>query len=57
MSEREKTTEELLYELHDLMQHEKIRKLQCDTNGNLLLDPLNLHDILWYEKDEDYDVF
>lgn len=55
---REKTVEELLTELHYLDQQSKVqpRRLESDGKGNLLLDPLSPHDILWIEDDESYDV-
>lgn len=52
------TVEELLKELHEVDKGSKtkIRKLQIDEFGNILLDGNNHDDVEWYKTDENYDV-
>lgn len=56
MSLEEKSIEELLIEVHRLISSgPKIRKLEVDPSGNLLLDRNNPSDVEWYENDEAYE--
>ena len=55
----EKSIQELLtdfFELDRKGEKNKIRKLESDESGFLLLNPNNESDREWYENDEDYDV-
>ena len=52
---QEKTTAELLQRMSEHNKKMKIRKLENDEQGRLLLDPNNPHDREWYFNDDAYE--
>lgn len=52
---QERTTAELLQRMSEHNKKVKIRKLESDDQGRLLLDPTNPHDREWYFNDEAYE--
>ena len=52
---QERTTAELLQRMSEHNKKVKIRKLENDEQGRLLLDPNNPHDLEWYFNDEAYE--
>lgn len=50
--------DKLLKQLHELEKQSgvKVRKLESDEEGNLLLDSNNPEDVEWLENDSVYDI-
>lgn len=53
MSKTTRSTEELLTRLSEYNRISPPEKLEIDGQGRLLLDPENIHHVLWYENGED----
>lgn len=52
---QERTTEELLQRMSENNKRVKIRKLESDDQGRLLLDWNNPHDREWIENNDAYE--
>lgn len=53
---QKRTTEELLQRISESNKRGKIRKLDSDDQGRLLLDWNNPHDREWYFNDDAYEI-
>lgn len=55
LTQKKRTTEELLKRMSENNKKAKIQKLESDDQGRFLLDPNNKQHRAWYDNDNEYE--